>query len=233
MSIGVLVVEDDPVACQAHCAYVERVPGFTVAGSARTAREAMRLLKSGLPVDLVLLDMNLPDGHGLDILRALRAAGHGCDVIAVTAARDAAVVRRAATQGVTHYLLKPFTFAAFRGRLEQYASYRDRLTGTEGEVAQADVDGLFGAGPAAATSAPPVTPKGLSPETLAQVEEVVRAASAACSAGEVAIAVGSSRVTARRYLEYLADHGVVTRSIRYGGRGRPEVQYAPPAAPGR
>lgn len=232
MTVQVLVVEDDPVARQAHCTYVARVPGFTLAGSAGTAREAMHLLQSGVAVDLVLLDMNLPDGHGLDILRALRGAGHGCDIIAVTAARDATVVRRAATQGVTDYLLKPFTFAAFRARLEQYAAYRARLSGTEGDVAQEDLDGLFGAG----SSAPPptaVTPKGLSPETLAQVEEVVRAASAPCSAGEVATAVGSSRVTARRYLEYLADHGVVTRSVRYGGRGRPEVQYASAATPRR
>ncbi len=230
-AIQVLVVEDDPVARRAHGTYVGRVPGFEVAGSAGSAREAIRLL-SELAVDLVLLDMNLPDGHGLDILRALRAAGHGCDVIAVTAARDAAVVRRAATQGVSLYLLKPFTFAAFRARLEQYAAYRTRLSGTEGEFAQEDVDGLFGAG--SATSAPTaVTPKGLGAETLRQVEQAVRAASAPCSAGEVAAAVGASRVTARRYLEYLADEGVVTRSIRYGGRGRPEVQYAPAAPSGR
>ena len=125
----------------------------------------------------------------------------------MTAARDAAVVRRAATQGVSLYLLKPFTFAAFRARLEQYAAYRTRLSGTEGEFAQEDVDGLFGAG--SATSAPTaVTPKGLGAETLRQVEQAVRAASAPCSAGEVAAAVGASRVTARRYLEYLADEGV-------------------------
>ncbi len=219
--IQVLVVEDDPVACAAHASYVERVPGFAVAGTARTARDALRLLGSGPPVDLVLLDMNLPDGHGLEVLRALRAAGHGCDVIAVTAARDAQVVRRAVTQGVALYLLKPFTFAGFRARLEQYVQHRARLAGAHGDVAQDEVDGIFGRGAPIA----PTTPKGLSPETLAQVEEVLRTAPGPASAGEVATAVGSSRVTARRYLEYLADHGVATRTVRYGGRGRPEVQY--------
>lgn len=222
MTIRVLVVEDDAVAAAAHTDYVTRVPGFAVAGTARTAREAVALLSSGTQVDLILLDMNLPDGHGLEVLRSLRAAGHGCDVIAVTAARDAAVVRRAVTQGVAGYLLKPFTFAAFRARLEQYAEYRHRLTGADGEVAQEDVDGLFvGRRPAA-----PITPKGLSPESLAQVEELLRHAVGALSAGEVAGEVGMSRVTARRYLEYLAEAGVASRGVRYGGRGRPEVEYS-------
>lgn len=224
MTIQVLVVEDDPVARQAHARYVERVPGFALGGVAATAREAVGLMSSGLVVDLVLLDMNLPDGHGLDFVRALRAAGHGCDVIAVTAARDAAIVRRAVTAGVVLYLLKPFTFASFRARLEQYADYRARLTDTQGDIAQDEVDDLLGhrrpTRPAVAS-----TPKGLSPETLRQVEEAVTSASSPLSAGEIGAEVGASRVTARRYLEYLADHGIVTRSVRYGGRGRPEVQY--------
>jgi response regulator of citrate/malate metabolism len=45
------------------------------------------------------------------------------------------------------------------------------------------------------------------------------------SATEVAEATGSSRVTARRYLEHLADEGSVVRAPRYGGSGRPEVEY--------
>jgi len=45
------------------------------------------------------------------------------------------------------------------------------------------------------------------------------------SASEVAEVVGASRVTVRRYLEHLADGGSVDRSPRYGGSGRPEVEY--------
>ena len=37
--------------------------------------------------------------------------------------------------------------------------------------------------------------------------------------------MGASRVTARRYLEYLAGEQVVERTVRYGGSGRPEVEY--------
>ncbi len=47
----------------------------------------------------------------------------------------------------------------------------------------------------------------------------------AVSASEVMDALGMSRVTARRYLEYLADAGTVTRTARYGAPGRPENEY--------
>lgn len=68
MTIRVLVVEDDPRAAQAHVAYVERLPGFAVAGVASTVREAGAVLATE-PVDVVLLDLNLPDGHGLDLVQ--------------------------------------------------------------------------------------------------------------------------------------------------------------------
>jgi len=45
------------------------------------------------------------------------------------------------------------------------------------------------------------------------------------SASEVAAIVGASRVTVRRYLEHLADTGSLERRQRYGGGGRPEVEY--------
>ena len=127
MSVRVLVVEDEEVAADAHATYVGRLAGFELAGVARSAGEAVRLLNADPSVDLILLDMHLPDGHGLGLLQRLRAEGRQVDVIAVTSARDTEVVRRAVSQGVVLYLLKPFTFATFRGKLEQYAEFRSRL----------------------------------------------------------------------------------------------------------
>ena len=72
MTVRVLVVEDEEIAAEAHCAYVGRLDGFEVAGVARSAGEAMRLLSADRTIDLVLLDMHLPDGHGLGLLRRVR-----------------------------------------------------------------------------------------------------------------------------------------------------------------
>lgn len=223
MTVRVLVVEDEAVAAQAHAAYVRRTEGFALAGVARSGVETLRELRRDAGIDLLLLDMNLPDVHGLELLQRVRAAGFLCDVIAVTSARDVEVVKRAVAHGVVQYLLKPFTYAAFRAKLEQYAAYRRRLTVTDDEVGQEDVDQLL----AMLRSAPTALrlPKGMSPDTLRQVTGSLREAGTGRSASEVAADVGASRVTARRYLEYLADSRVVERRVRYGGSGRPEVEY--------
>jgi response regulator of citrate/malate metabolism len=223
VTIRVLVVEDEPLLAEAHREYTERVPGFTVVGVVHTARAAMAALRGGDTADLVLLDFRLPDLHGLDVCRALRAAGSATDVLAVTSARDLAMVRAAVALGVTHYLLKPFTFAAFRDKLERYAEYR-RQVSAEGEVAaQHEVDRMFAT---LRSPAPDTLPKGLGAETLDVVLAALRARPG-LSAAEVANRTGTSRVTARRYLEHLAKVGRVVRAPRYGSPGRPEVEYRP------
>ncbi|QWZ09114.1 response regulator [Nocardioides panacis] len=221
MTVRVLVVEDEELSAQAHAAYVRRTAGFELAGVARSSVEAVRVLRS-VPVDLVLLDMHLPDGHGLALLQGMRAEGFLCDVIAVTAARDVEVVKRAVSQGVVLYLLKPFTYAGFRTKLDQYADYRARLTAAESDVGQQDVDEMLGV--LRTTPQRTTVPKGMSVDTLREVTVALRDG-VGRSASELAAAIGTSRVTARRYLEYLAAEDVVERSVRYGGSGRPEVEY--------
>ena len=220
--IGVLVVEDEPVAADAHCAYVERVPGFVVCGVAHDGVGAIRQLGDPLSaVDLVLLDMHLPDLHGLAVVRAMRTAGNRADVMAVTSARDLEVVRASVSQGVVQYLLKPFSFAALRGKLERYATYRQQLAG---DVAsgQQEVDRVLATLRGNDSTS---LPKGMSPDSLDSVVAVLRPSQESLSATEVALALGASRVTARRYLEHLADSGLAVRRSRYGGAGRPEVEY--------
>jgi len=216
--IRVLVVEDDPVAADAHRMYVERVPGFAVVGTARTGGDAQRLLER-TPADLVLLDLYLPDGHGLQLVRALRATGHGADVIAVTSARDLAVVRDGVSLGVVQYVLKPFTFSTLRDRLQRYAEFRS----TAGEASgQDEVDRALAA---LRAPQPAAMPKGLTQATLHAVTEALRSAQDGVSAAATAEAVGISRITARRYLEHLVDAGRAARTPHYGAIGRPELVY--------
>jgi len=223
MTVRVLVVEDEPLAAQAHAEYVRRLEDFEVVGVAHTAGEAARILREDGPVDLILLDMFLPDGHGLVLLQRLRAAGNLCDVIAVTSARDVDMVRRAVAHGVVLYLLKPFTFPMFRAKLTQYAAYRRELVSAPAEVLQDEVDRMLGS--LRSSVEPQALPKGLTPDRLNVVAGHLREATDGLSARELGDLLDSSRVTARRYLEYLADVGAAIRSLRYGGGGRPEVQY--------
>lgn len=220
--IRVLIVEDDPVAADAHRHYVQRVPGYAVAGVANSGAEAVRLLKRDDTVDLLLLDLYLPDAFGLDLCRSLRAAGHAVDVIVVTSARDLTVVRAAVSAGVVQYLLKPFTFATLRDKLERYARFLAGVDRSGEAVDQADVDHLL------ATLRSPdslAVPKGMSGPTLDAVIAALQQATDGLSAGAAGDAIGISRVTARRYLEYLADNGLAQRRPQYGQVGRPELWY--------
>ena len=233
--IGVLVVEDEDIPAEAHAEYVRRIPGFTLAGVARTGSEAIAALKvdagaepgarprTGAGIDLVLLDMNLPDLHGLDLLRRIRGAGLPVDVVAITAVRDLAVVRGAMSGGIVGYLIKPFTFSAFSTKLTTYAEYRRRIAEQAASTTQSEVDSAFAAlRPAVATA----LPKGMSGETLEAVADLLKHSPAPLSASEVSAELVMSRITARRYLEHLADEQSVLRSPRYGTRGRPELEYS-------
>ncbi|MFF4527775.1 response regulator [Streptomyces sp. NPDC001407] len=217
--IRVLVVEDDPVAAAAHALYVRRVPGFTVAGVVHTRGDASQFLKR-TPVDLVLLDLYLPDGHGFQLVRSLRSAGHGVDVIAVTSARDLAVVREGVSLGVVQYVLKPFTFATLRDRLARYAEFRAVVGEASG---QEEVDRALAA---LRAPQPAALPKGLSLDTLQAVTAAIREAGPeGVSSGAAATALGISRITARRYLEHLVHTGRAARAPQYGQVGRPELRY--------
>ncbi|MFG3417819.1 response regulator [Micromonospora sp. NPDC049460] len=219
--IDVLVVDDDFMVARIHRGFVERIDGFRVVGTASTGEEAIAAVDEFRP-DLVLLDLYLPDMFGLDVVTRLRAARHDCDVLVISAAREAEAVRRAVRYGAVNYLLKPFGFDELRTRLEQYAARRNSLRATVVSD-QNDVDRVLSrSGAHIATSA---LPRGLSGETAELVERALRGHAGTLSAAECANAVGISRVSARRYLEHFADTGRAEVSLRYGSAGRPERRY--------
>ncbi|MER5213111.1 response regulator [Streptomyces sp. NPDC002838] len=221
-AIDVLVVDDDFMVARVHRTFVERVEPFRVVGVAHTGEQAAHAVDALRP-DLVLLDLYLPDVFGLDVIPRLRAAGHDCDVMVISAAREAEAVRGAARHGVVDYLLKPFDFEDLRARLERYAVQRGRLL-TAVVRSQADVDRVL-AGAAVPASAAGTLPKGMSVETAELIERTLRSAEGSLSAAECATLAGVSRVSARRYLEHFHATGSAEVSLRYGVAGRPERRY--------
>lgn len=225
--IRVLIVDDEPLIAQAHRSYVERVPEFVVHGVVHSGNAAVRAVTAAnatdQPIDLVLLDIGLPDASGLDVASALGGLRPSSDIIAVTSARDLEVVRSAVARGIVLYLLKPFTFAAFRDKLERYLEYRAALPAGESAVSQHDIDRAMSALRTSDDRA--AAPKGFASQTLGLVAASVRDSEGPVTAAEVAASVGVSRVTAWRYLEKLADDGMLTRETEYGRAGRPQVRY--------
>jgi len=203
--IRTLVVDDDFRVAAIHAAYVSKVDGFEVIAQAHTAADAVDAVDRLRP-DLMLLDLYLPDEHGLKLVARLRDGHAPGDVIVITAAKDADSVRVAMQGGALHYLLKPFSFPVLRDKLLSYAQMRTRLSALRAP------DQLAGV-------------KGRSVHTLEAVEQLLMEAAEDLSAAEVAERTGMSRATAQRYLSHLHEVGRVDIRLRYGSGGRPEHGY--------
>jgi response regulator of citrate/malate metabolism len=220
--IEVLVVDDDVRVAEINAAYVAKVAGFHVSCLAHTAAEALAALETH-SVDLILLDHYLPDETGLQLVGELRVRGLRTDVIMVTAARDIATVQAAMRHGALQYLVKPFTFAGLRSKLEGYAALHQTFE-SGGQAEQSEVDRIFGA-LGAANAGQAELPKGHSTATADRVRAVLRTADSALSAQDVASRAGVSRQTAQRYLKLLERAGRIRLTLRYGETGRPEHRY--------
>ena len=154
--------------------------------------------------------------------------GASVDILTITAGREVDLVRAAVSLGVVGYLLKPFTFADLRERLEAYRRYRESLAAST-TASQADVDALF------RDLRRPVAAGGLPPRAWLPKCWIVwlsispTPAPTACRPRKWA-ARSACRVTARRYLQYLADEGRAVRGQRLGGSGaRRSLHLARPA----
>ena len=220
--IRTLVVDDDYRVAKVHAASIDRVEGFTAVGQAHSCDEARYLVQSLRP-DLLLLDLYLPDGNGLDLIRTLADLDitPRPDFIVITAAQDIASVRNAMQLGAMYYLVKPFGFTQLR---EQLTAYQQLQAGLD-QVAVANqqtVDVLYGLmrGPAER-----LADRRRIPPTMARVLDTVRSAEHDMSAADVAEQLGISRATAQRYLADMVRRRIVELVLNYGGTGRPEHRY--------
>lgn len=222
--IQILIAEDDRRIAEIQRRFVERLENVELCGIAHTLEDARDLIEVMTP-DLILLDIYFPDGSGLELLRELRAKDSRSDVILITAAKEVESLRSALRGGVFDYILKPLVFE----RLEEAVSrYRDHLSHLSGlvQVAQKEVDVLLprSSGDPSQTKRPERLPKGVDSITLDKIREVVSSGQQ-WNAEEVGKAIGASRTTARRYLEFLVGLGELTAEVTYGSVGRPERRY--------
>ena len=222
--LTVLVVDDDFRVASLHVALVERVPGFDVIGEAHTAAEALEMA-GRLHPDLVLMDIYLPDVDGLRTLQEMLQRPSPPAAIVISAANDVDNVRSALRLGVTHYLVKPFSFAELAERLDRIPRSRSthRRPPGRGDPGRHQPDLRS----AASTRTPPVRPElsRLAP-TLQVVYDALASSGTGLSATDIAQSLGMSRATAQRSLTQLEQSGAIALELQYGRTGRPEHRYS-------
>ncbi|MEH6924904.1 response regulator [Bacillus altitudinis] len=224
--IKVLIAEDDFRIAAIHESYIQKVQGFQVAGKAKSAKDLWEALQKE-QVDLILLDVYMPDELGTNLLPLLRERHPEVDVIIITAATETMLLRDALHYGVVHYLIKPVTAQKFTQVLTEYKEKRELINSKE-EVNQTMIDLFFGQIQEELQQKDDRDlPTGINSLTLDKVKTFMAAEMNGITAEELGEKMGASRTTARRYVEYLVTTGECRAELAYGIIGRPERKYYP------
>ena len=124
---NVLLIEDNPGDVVLLRALLAEVDGdaFCVVHANRLAMGLNRLAEGG--IDVVLQDLSLPDGNGLEILRTLRREAAKIPIVVLTGLDDEALALQAVQEGAQDYLVKGSTNGHSLARCIRYAIERERL----------------------------------------------------------------------------------------------------------
>jgi CitB family two-component system response regulator MalR len=219
--INVLIVEDDPMVAEFNRRYLAQVEGFALMAIARSTADALAVIEQQ-EIDLILLDIFMPGVNGLELLSQIRQLGRSIDVIVVSAACDSESIQTALRFGAVDYLIKPFEFERLNAAL---AAYRDRvrLIKEQETLSQSELDQRILRKDQLVNFE---LPKGLDLNTLKIVWESIQISNEeSFTTDEMAKRVGISRVSMRKYLNYLRELEILIVEVTYGSIGRPVYKY--------
>lgn len=229
--VNILIIEDDPMVSHINQKYAEKISGFKVVKNINIGNGMTFKHKDLSGVDLLLLDIYLPEKDGLTLLKEIRESNHTVDAIIISAAKDSNHISQAMQLGVVDYLIKPFTFERFKKALQDYKNMKDKLEGNTG-FEQKEIDSLlrkdqqgFNKKTQDNVSYIRQLPKGLNDITLEKIVSFLKKKNDRFSTKEIAYYLGLSRVTAQRYLKYLCSQGILEVIREYGSVGRPKHFY--------
>ena len=195
--ISILCIDDDEQICYALEALF-RLQGWNTvsAGSVEQGLEIFRALRP----DLVLTDYHMPHINGVDGVKLLRRLDPSVPIIVFTIDESQAVADAFLEAGASDFALKPIKAPDIISRIKLHLRLLERESGA----------GLS---------------KGMSPATLALIEDCLSAHDDLLTANQIAHATGLAYQTVFRYLQHLVNEGRVEMRSNYGKVGRPKQTY--------
>ena len=118
------IIDDEPIAHRIIEGYCKNLPYLSKVGNCFDAFEALQLLNSG-PVDVIFLDINMPELSGFDLLKTMKQSPH---VIVTSAYKEYAI--EGYELNVTDYLLKPFSLPRFLQAMQKVTDRKQSTTST-------------------------------------------------------------------------------------------------------
>lgn len=220
--LRVAISEDDFRVASLHEKFLLEMDGVEVVFKALSAKETIEQLKIH-DIDLLLLDIYLPDRLGVNIIHEIKSIQQEIGIILISAGRDKDIVKQALQKGIFDYIIKPVSLKRFVKAVEKFKQFKEGLDRKD-EVDQPFLDNYFGQ-LAHEEENLQNTPKGIDPLTLSKVEYLLKENEKGITAEEMGVKMGASRTTARRYLEYLISENKCYAELEYGIVGRPERKY--------
>lgn len=221
----VIIVEDDPVIARGTKGSVEQNSEFQVKAIFSNGQEALNYIWLN-PVDLIVLDLYMPQMNGKEFLYRLRRENLLVDVIVVTAANEGEDIRDVLPFGIVDYLLKPFTTDRFNTALERFEQRHNIMNAISG-LDQSGIDKMFTDHKEvdAATHQAHLMEKGLNIEHYDVLLKIMREhADQPFTAEHLAEQSKISRIAVRRYLNELIEAREITSDVVSGGK-RPVMLY--------
>ncbi|MDN6182351.1 MAG: response regulator [Staphylococcus equorum] len=217
--LNILIVEDDPMVAQINQQFIKKIDDQTSVDIASNVKEAIKHIENK-EIDLLLLDIYMPEENGLTFLKYVREQGYKIDAILITAATDIEEIQTAFRYGAVDYLIKPFDFERFQQSLLRYKKGLTFFNKTS-SINQTDIDAEFLNKEVVDRDSELKLPKGVTEATLQVIIDKMKSFEEnEFSTDDISKRVNISRVSVRKYLKFLLYIEVLEESLNYG-IGRP------------
>lgn len=219
-----VIVEDDRMVANINAQFAEKTPGVQVVAIFHSGRDALAFLEK-TQVDILLTDLYMPEMSGIELVTELRSRGCASDVIFITAANDAPHIQDALRLGAVDYLIKPFRYERFEEAMDKIV-LRRQVIESGLKFTQADIDEMIRANRPSAEIRTAELEKGIQRQTLDHIRaDLQKNAGSYRTAEQIATDTNLSKVTVRRYLNYLIGTNEAESQVDYSTGGRPRVEY--------